>query len=139
MQQITSLSQYINEQFPSDYLTGDDIGSATVLVVIKSFEMKIVDNPKKRKKQPRLVLYFRDKDKGLVVAKTRAQELKMLFGDNPQNLIGKEIMLYTKREQSFGEIKNIIHIRSKDLVPDYVPPEGESNDEEEVRIEDIPL
>lgn len=138
MTEINSLTEYVNQYFPSKYLTGDDVAGAHVPVVIKEYKLEQVKNPKKGTTQTRLLLYFDGKDKGLIVAKTRANELKILFGDNPKDLIGKEIMLYTKKEKSFGQVKNIIHIRGKDVVPDYVPGEDAVEDET-VDIANIPF
>lgn len=143
--QVKSMTAYLNEEFPSEYLNGDEIGKAIVPVKIASVDMKLVKNPKKQSNQNRMVIYFEDKEKGLIIAKERGNELKILFGDDPQKYIGEEIMLYTKRQNSFGEMKNIIHIRGVDVVPDYAPGEeqpaegSKKQDEEEVNINDIPF
>ena len=139
-EEIKSMTDYLNREFPSDYINGDDIGKSTVPVKIASLEMKKVKNPKKQVDQNRIVLYFEGKEKGLIIAKERGSELKILFGDNPQDYIGQEIMLYTKLQNSFGEMKNIVHIRGVDSIPDASTGEQPSDEpESELNIDDIPF
>lgn len=83
--------------FPSKYLKAEDIkGRGDVRVTIDRCRIEEFDDKKKPEKP---VIYFRGKDKGVVLNSGNWDILEDAFGDS-EDWAGKQIFLYTVRTQT---------------------------------------
>jgi hypothetical protein len=78
----------ISTAFPSDYLKAADLQGRRITVKIARVEMRDVGDDTKP------VLYFEDKDKGLVLNKTNANTISSAHGDETKDWEGQEIVLF---------------------------------------------
>lgn len=81
----------IETAFPSKWLKATDIKGKRVPVTIKDTVMEEVGDGEKP------VLYFRGKDKGMVLNKTNAHILREAFGRETEEWAGQKIVLSTLR------------------------------------------
>lgn len=77
------------EIFPSKYVKAADLQGREPTVVIAGAEVEKIGDDHK------LVIYFRGKEKGLVCNRTNADSIALLYGDDTDAWIGKEITLTT--------------------------------------------
>jgi hypothetical protein len=66
----------IDSAFPSNYLKASDLGDAQPVVTIDRVEVEAVG----RDKEMKPVVYFRGKEKGIVLNKTNAKKIADLTG-----------------------------------------------------------
>jgi hypothetical protein len=105
----------VSQEFPSRFLSGDEINGHVVPVTIKEVKKETVkENPKdpQSKDVPVFIVYFEGKERGVKLNKTRANEIKSVTGaDDTDHWVGQKVFLYTKPQRAFGELYNVIHIR----------------------------
>lgn len=78
----------LGEVFPSNYIKASDLQGREVNVVIARAVMeKLGDDDK-------LVLYFQNRQKGMVCNKTNANRIALAYGDDTDDWIGREIVIY---------------------------------------------
>ena len=82
----------INDAFPSKYLKSEDIGERRVSVTLDRCEMEQMPGDKVEVKP---VLYFRGKEKGLVLNVTNSNTLSEAYGCETDEWTGKLGVLYT--------------------------------------------
>jgi hypothetical protein len=102
------------EAFPSKYLKSDaDVPSDEDMnVTIKSYKLENLgmDDDKEEK----LILYFRETEKGLVLNKTNGNTIcKILGTDDLDGWIGKRITLFSADVEYKGEWKRGIRVRPR--------------------------
>ena len=102
----------ISKEYPGRFLRGSDVAGHTMNLKIKNVKREKVYKQKERKDVPMLVVYFDDKDKGVLLGKERAMDLKGLFGDDTDTWLEKEVTMYTENKDIFG--KNVDVIRFKE-------------------------
>ena len=78
----------INEQFPSNFLKAEDLKGHSVPVVMQAIEIQDVGDDNKP------VLYFRGKEKGLVLNKTNSQTIQDIYGPETNNWMGHPIVIF---------------------------------------------
>lgn len=104
----------INDAFPSNYLKASDLKGRSVVVVVDRVEFEPVGQSKEMKP----VLYFANKDKGIVLNKTNANKIIGLVGSpNTEDWKGHPIMLYPTETSFQGEMVDCIRVRA-------APPNG---------------
>lgn len=104
----------VSQVFPSRFLSGDEIMSAQVPVVIKKVESEVVKNFKTNKEEQVYVIYFEGKERGVRLGKTRANEVKDITGlDDMDDWKGQKVTLYTEPMRAFGEVFNVIHFKKE--------------------------
>lgn len=81
----------MNKAFPSKYLKAADIGDLHVPVVMDRVEMEEVSDDEHRP-----VLYFRGKEKGLVLNRTNTDRIVYVHGADSDAWAGHELTLYTE-------------------------------------------
>lgn len=96
----------ISTVFPSNYLRAVDLGSATPTVTIDKI---LVEDVGSGDQKP--VLYFRGKNKGVVLNKTNASNISLLYGDETDAWIGKQITLFTTWVDFQGRSVQAIRVR----------------------------
>lgn len=78
----------ISNVFPSEYLRAADLQDRQVRVVMERVEMRDIGDDHKP------VLFFAGKEKGFVLNKTNANNISMAYGDDTEDWVGKEIVLF---------------------------------------------
>ena len=100
----------IDKAYPSKYLKAGDVSETPRAFTITHAEIEEVG----RDKEERLVLYFVDQDKGMVVNKTNANTIaKALGSKETDEWIGKIIRLYSTEVQFGDEMVEAIRVSLK--------------------------
>lgn len=86
--------------FPSRYIKSADLQGKRVPVTIDRVEFESVVKDEADKP----VLYFRGKERGMVLNKTNSDRLCAAFGWDTANWSGQEIHLYTEKVQFAGNM-----------------------------------
>lgn len=95
----------ISEAFPSQYLKAVDLKKQTVRVSIDRVAMEDIGSENKP------ILYFKGKDKGLVLNKTNSNSLVYLFGDETDDWRGREVELFPMLVDFQGRQVEAIRLR----------------------------
>lgn len=95
----------------SRYLTAALLEGKQVGATIKSVQEEKVMNPRTKAAEVKLVMYFEGKEKGLILSAGNENMLAALFGDNTDDWIGANVILYPNREFIAGENKEIVRIK----------------------------
>ncbi|HEX8837468.1 MAG TPA: hypothetical protein VF748_11070 [Candidatus Acidoferrum sp.] len=99
-----------SDAFPSNYLKASDLSDRTWTLTIDNYEMAELQANDGRK-QTKPVLYFRRVKKGLVLNVTNARTIEAAYGDEMDDWVGQEIVLYTRIVEARGEEVNAIRVR----------------------------
>jgi hypothetical protein len=99
-----------NTLFPSKFLKAADLNGRPTVVVIERVSVETLKNMSGESTQ-KLVLYFRDRQKGFVVNKTNYDTIADFLGDGAGNWIGKQIELYPDRVAVGGKTVPCIRVR----------------------------
>ena len=91
--------------FPSRYIKAADLKGREATVVIARAEIEKLGDDNK------LVLYFQNKEKGLVTNRTNADRIAYLYGTNTDSWIGREITLYTDMVNFQGKVTEAIRVK----------------------------
>jgi hypothetical protein len=104
----------INEAFPSQYLKASDLKGRTVVVEIDRVEFEPVGQNKEMKP----ILYFADKDKGLVLNKTNANKIASLL-ETPvtEEWAGCTVAIYPTETSFQGDQVECIRVKSAPRQP----------------------
>lgn len=116
----------ISKTFPSRFLRGDEIVGHEVNVTISAVKLEKARNNQTQKDEEVYVLYFKDKDRGVILKKQRAQDVCMLTGsDDTDKWVGQTVCIYTEKKSAFGKIQNLI--RFKEAAPLTVTNDNQSS------------
>ncbi len=98
----------IQDSFPSKYLKAADLKGRTVVVTIDRVEMEPVGQTKDMKP----VVYFADKEKGMVLNKTNANKI-MQITSSPvtEEWIGHRIALYPTETSFQGDMVDCVRVK----------------------------
>jgi hypothetical protein len=95
----------VSQVFSGEYLTAADLQGAEPSVVIASVELKEFDDGDK------FLLTFQGKKKGLVANKTNSKRIAALYGDETDDWVGREIVLYSDMVDFQGKSVEAIRVR----------------------------
>jgi len=96
----------ISEEMPSKYLKAADLQGREVKVIMANVEReKIGDDTK-------LVLYFKGKDRGVVLNKTNAFTISEAYGDDTDDWYDQEIILLSVMVDFQGKVGPAIRMRA---------------------------
>lgn len=99
----------IQDAFPSNYLKASDIRGAEPVVTIDH----VAFEPVGRQREMKAVLYFKGKDKGLVLNKTNATKITSLTGSpETDDWTGMRIKLYATETEFGGETVECVRIKA---------------------------
>jgi hypothetical protein len=99
----------VSDAFPSHYLKAGDLGGRVVPVTISHVKSELVG----REKEPKLVVYFEGKDKGVVLNKTNARKIVEISGsDDTDDWTGIKIALYSAEVEFQGDTVQSIRVRA---------------------------
>jgi F0F1-type ATP synthase alpha subunit len=108
----------VSDQFPSRYLKVEDLNDEDMIVTIRDATSEVLGQGQDA--QRKLIVHFRETEKGLACNKTNAGIIAKLYGDDTDFWIGKQIILWPNHDVAFkGEIVSAIRVRSK------APPQGQ--------------
>lgn len=114
----------VNDIFPSKYLKADDLNGRTVAVLIERVTQEELGNDVKA------IVYFRGKQKGLVLNKTNGNIIANRYGEETDDWNGCEIELYQTEVSFQGKMVDAIRVRAPKPPPPAQPEEGEITDGE---------
>ncbi len=98
----------MSEAFPSKFLKASDLQDQEHLLTIDRVEMDSVG----RDKEEKPILYFRKKQKGLVLNVTNTKTISKLYGDDSEEWAGKEIVAYPTETDYEGERVECIRVKA---------------------------
>lgn len=87
----------ISEEFPSQYLKASDLEGREVRLTMGRVDREEIGTDKK------LVLYFKERDKGLVLNKTNAYTIEAAHGDDTDDWFGHPLILFSIRTEYQGK------------------------------------
>lgn len=114
----------INDSFPSKFLKASDLKGAEPVVTMDHVDYEPVGQDKEIK----AVLYFKGKEKGLVLNKTNANKITQLTGSPvTEDWKGQAIKLYPTETSFGGEMVDCIRIKAavrngQPVAPKPAPP-----------------
>ena len=98
----------IDSAFPSTYLKASDLGSSAPLVTIDRVEVE----PVGRDREMKPVLYFKGKEKGVVLNKTNSNMIATLTGSrDTDDWSGCQVRLYATTTEFGGETVECIRVK----------------------------
>lgn len=97
------------------YIAGDSLVGKSVPMTIDRVVVEEVEG-QGGKKEDKLVLYFVESQKGMILNKTNAKRIAKLFTGETDDWKGKTIELYTEPVKAFGETHNALRVRESKLV-----------------------
>lgn len=98
----------IDSAFPSTYLKASDLGQSSPLVTIDRVEVE----PVGRDKEMKPVVYFKGKEKGVVLNKTNSNMIATLTGSrDTDDWQGCQIRLYATTTEFGGETVECIRVK----------------------------
>lgn len=95
----------MNQVFPSKYLKASDLQGKQVKVVIDHVDMETLGEDR------RPVVYFQNKEKGVVLNKTNTTNIAQTYGWDSDDWSGREVVLYTAWVDFQGKSVEAIRIR----------------------------
>jgi hypothetical protein len=104
----------ISAAFPSKYLRAADLDGRQVTVEIANVELEEVGTGE----EPKPVLYFQGKAKGVVLNKTNAHTISAVYGDDTDDWIGQSVTLFSAHVDFQGRSVESIRIK----IPPRKPP-----------------
>jgi hypothetical protein len=104
----------LNEIYPSKFLRGADLGGKSALVVIERVEMDSFYDSERRENVQKPVLFFKGKNKGVVLSKTLAYGIADIVGsEDTDTWVGKTIILYSEHKLVYGNQKDVLCVRDR--------------------------
>lgn len=122
------------EAFPSKYIRAADLKGKSVPVEIERVDREAIQGAAGRK----LVVYFVNRDKGLVLNKTNASMIaKIANSDDTDEWVGTNIVIYPKEVEFQGELVDAVRVAA----PAKVAPKAASFEDnpDDVDDSDIPF
>jgi hypothetical protein len=95
----------VSDVFPSNYLKAGDLQGRTLRVTMDRVEVEQIGQDRKP------VLYFRNKQKGVVLNKTNATNIALMFGEDMDDWGGSDVELFPTMVDYQGRSVEAIRIR----------------------------
>ena len=126
----------IDAAFPSKYLKASDLQDRRVTVAMSRVEVEDIGDG-----DPKPVLFFQGKEKGLVLNRTNANMIETLYGPETDDWVGQQITLYPATTDFKGKTVPCIRISAppvkkpaeqsptppkKEMMPHYDPDDPNS-------------
>ena len=96
----------MNEIYPSKYLKADDLQGREVRVTMANVELEKIGDDNKP------VLYFKGKDKGVVLNKTNANTISVAYGDDTEDWYDQPLILFSVMVDFQGKVAPAIRCRA---------------------------
>jgi hypothetical protein len=95
----------ISEEFPSQWLKASDLGGREVRFTMANVEREKIGQDNKP------VLYFKGKDKGLVLNKTNGKTISDAYGDDTEEWYDQPLILFAVKTDFQGNVVDAIRCR----------------------------
>lgn len=95
----------VSEEFPSQYIKASDLGGREVRVTMANVEREKIGTDNK------LVLYFKGKQKGLVLNKTNAGTIGDAYGDDTEEWFDQPLILFSVKTDYQGKVVDATRCR----------------------------
>lgn len=95
----------ISAEFPSRYIKAADLGGREVKVIMQNVEREKLGDDMK------LVLYFKGKERGLVLNKTNAGTISNAYGDETSDWFDQPLILFSVMTDFQGKVGPAIRCR----------------------------
>ena len=95
----------VNDMFPSKYLKCADLKGRAHELTMERIEQETLNG------EPKFVLYFADKEKGLVLNKTNAMMISSEYGNDTEEWRGHAIVVYPDKTMFQGKPTECIRVR----------------------------
>lgn len=95
----------ISEEFPSKYLKSSDLKGQEVRVIMARVEREEIGQDKK------LVLYFKGKNKGMVLNKANANTIGDFYGDDSDDWYDQPLILFAVKTEYQGKVVDGLRCR----------------------------
>jgi len=126
----------IDSAFPSAYLKASDLGTSAPVVTIDRVEVE----PVGRDREMKPVIYFKGKEKGVVLNKTNSNMIASLLGSrDTDDWSGCQIRLYATTTEFGGETVECIRIKAAGAQKAKPKPQVQPEPTEEVEEDEIPF
>ena len=106
----------INDAYPSNYLKASDLQGRNIPVVIDRVEQETVGKDRK------LVLYFQNKSKGMILNKTNANNIAACYSPETDAWAGRQLILFEAMVDFKGQTVPALRVRApqpKDNPPQH--------------------
>ena len=122
----------ISAAFPSNYVKASDLNGKPCPLTIRTCVLEELGQGNDKEKKP--VLYFQERQKGLVLNKTNANVIANAYGKMTEDWEGKTVEVYPARVEFKGNLVDAIRIRIQheaqaEKQPDAAPMADEFNNE----------
>jgi hypothetical protein len=97
----------LSDYFPSKFLKAADLNGRAVRVTIDQVVLETIGQGERRP-----VLYFKGRQKGLVLNKTNADRLADAYGDDEAAVVGQTVELYPDRTHYQGKLVDCVRLRA---------------------------
>jgi hypothetical protein len=126
----------IDTAFPSNYLKASDLGQSQPVVTIDRVVIEAVG----RNKDMKPVLYFKGKEKGVVLNKTNGNKIAAILGSrDTDDWRGGQIRLYATETEFGGETVECIRIKEVGKRKSKPEPEPEPEPVTELDDDSVPF
>lgn len=126
----------IANAFPSKYLKASDLQGGEPVVTLDHVAFEAVGQDRQQK----AVLYFKGKEKGLVLNKTNANKITALLGTGvTEEWEGRKVRLYATETQFAGDTVDCIRIKAATNGARPAPPPPPPSHEAELEDDQIPF
>lgn len=95
----------VSEEFPSQYIKASDLGGREIRVTMQNVEREKIGTDNK------LVLYFKGKQKGLVLNKTNAATISDAYGDDTEDWYEQPLILFSIKTDFQGKVVDGLRCR----------------------------
>ena len=95
----------MSEEFPSKYLKAADLGNREIKVIMQNVEREKIGDDMKP------VLYFKGKEKGVVLNKTNAGTISDGYGDDTEDWFDQPLILFSVMVDFQGKVGPAIRCR----------------------------
>ena len=95
----------INDAYPSNYLRASDLKGRNIPVVIDHIEQEKVGNDSK------MVLYFQNKQKGMILNKTNAKNIAALYSPETDAWAGRQLVIFEAMVDFKGQTVPALRVR----------------------------
>ena len=101
----------ISQEFPPRFLKGDEFAGKEMKLTIKEIKKEKVYSRQKNENQDMLVIYFEGGTRGVLLKKERATDIKNIHGDDTDEWIGKDVIMYTEKKKARDGIFDVIRFK----------------------------
>lgn len=111
-----SLSRHWKNYLDKDYLGAHNLETGEeFLLTIARYEGEELVQGADGAKTSKQVLYFKEDKPKMILNITNATIISSLYGNHPENWIGKQVQIYAANVKAFGKMQDALRIR--DFIP----------------------